>query len=70
MGDPSKDLMDGFGRAATLATAPFDAALRKEAQDARGHLGSKAVSEEYNRLILQKYHRPQPRGFFARLFGR
>ncbi len=70
MSDPIRDLQDSFARSATLATAPFDPVLHKQAEAAAGHIDMKAVSDEYSRLILLKYHRPQPRGFWSRLFGR
>ena len=68
--DDLKRTQENMARSATLISAPFDSALHKQAEAAAGHISSRAVSEEYNRLILQKYHRPEPRGFWARLFGR
>ena len=54
---PWEDVLDSFNRNATLVSAPTDHKLLKEAGDKAGHLGPKAVSDEYNRLILKKYGR-------------
>ncbi|MGY2937457.1 hypothetical protein ACVWZ6_007059 [Bradyrhizobium sp. GM6.1] len=55
-----------FGRTSAPATrlfasfkrksrAPTDPDLLKIAKDRRGHISRKAVREEYNRLLLEKY---------------
>ena len=56
----------GCSGAALLISAPF----LKQAQESRGHISTKAVSEEYNGLVLQKDLRPEPRGFWSCLFRR
>jgi hypothetical protein len=68
MSDPYKDLQNSFARNVTLATQPTDHDLMRQAERNAGHISLKAVSDEYNRLILQKYHQPR-RGFWSRLFG-
>jgi hypothetical protein len=69
MGDPIKDLQNSMARNAALVYEPTDHALLKQAEDNKGHISLKAVSDEYNRLILEKIERNRPRGFWARLFG-
>ena len=69
MDDPIREMQESLARTTTLGLIPFDAALQKEAEDARGHLGSQAVFEEFSRLLVQKYFRPPSRGFWSRLFG-
>jgi hypothetical protein len=44
-----------FNRRVALVSDPTDPKLLKDAQNRKGHLGFKAVSDEYNRLILQKH---------------
>jgi hypothetical protein len=66
MSDYLKDLEDSALKNVTLLSVPTDYALLKQAQDAKEHLGSKAVHAEYSRLVLQKYHRPPKRGFWSR----
>jgi len=70
MSDPVKELQDSFSRATTLAVTPFDAELYKQAEATLGDVGSKALMDEYSRLVLQKYHRPARRAWWSRLFGR
>jgi hypothetical protein len=50
--------------------APFDPVLHKQAEAAAGHIDMKAVSDEYSRLILLQYHRPQAKVSLAGLFGK
>ena len=69
MSDHFQDLQNRFARNVTLATQPTDHALLRQAQGAKGHLGPKAVMDEYNRLVLQKHDRPARRGFWFRIFG-
>jgi hypothetical protein len=69
MSDPIKDLQDSFARNVTLVSTPTDHALLDQAKRNAGHISLKAVSDEYDRLILQKYHRPPRQGFWSRLFG-
>jgi hypothetical protein len=54
---PTDELLASFNRNATLVSIPTDHKLLKEAEDRKGHLGPKAVSDEYNRMILQKHGR-------------
>jgi hypothetical protein len=68
--DEMKRMQDSIARNATLIATPTDHSLMEQARASAGHLGSKAMMDEYSRLVLHKYHRPQSRGFFARLFGR
>jgi hypothetical protein len=70
MSDPIREMQEHFARSATLATAPFDPELHRQAEATAGHIDMKAVGDEYHRLVLQKYHRPEPRGFWSRLLGR
>ena len=69
MSDPFKDLQNSIARNAALISEPTDHALLKQAKQSKGHISDKAVSDEYNRLILQKIERNRPRGFWSRLFG-
>jgi hypothetical protein len=69
MRDPIKDLQNSIARNAALISEPTDHALLKQAQQSKGHISLKAVSDEYNRLILEKIERNRPRGFWSRLFG-
>ena len=59
--DPVDNLFRDFGvdidRTATLAGSPRDDALMKLAQERKGHISLKAVDDEYERLILEKYGR-------------
>lgn len=70
MSDPIKDLQDSIATNAALISEPTDHALLKQAEETKGHISLKAVSDEYNRLILQKIEQNRPRGFWPRLFGR
>jgi hypothetical protein len=69
MSDPFKDLQNSIARNAALLYEPTDHALLKQAEESKGHISLKAISDEYNRLILQKMERNRPRGFWSRLFG-
>lgn len=69
MSDPFKDLQNSIARNAALISEPTGHALLKQAEQSKGHISDKAVSDEYNRLILQKIERNRPRGFWSRLFG-
>jgi CarD family transcriptional regulator len=69
MSDPIKDLQNSIARNAALLSEPTDHALMRQAENSRGHISLKAVSDEYNRLILQKIESRRPRGLWARLFG-
>jgi hypothetical protein len=40
-----------------FVSAPIDHALMKLAEERKGHISLKAVSEEYRRLVLEKYGR-------------
>jgi hypothetical protein len=57
--DPLDDLlgstMSSIQRSATLLTAPEDREPRKLATERKGHISLKAVEDEYERLILEKY---------------
>lgn len=55
--DPTDELLASIGRNATLASAPTDHTLMRLAQERKGHISLKAVSDEYDRLILEKYGR-------------
>jgi TorA maturation chaperone TorD len=55
--DPTEELLNSINRSATLISAPTDHALMKLAEERKGHISLKAVSDEYNRLILEKYGR-------------
>ena len=50
---PANKIFASFKHEAT--PAPTDQSLLKIAQDRKGHISPKAVNEEYNRLILEKY---------------
>lgn len=69
MSDPFKDLQNSIARSAALISEPTDHALLRQAEENKGHISLKAVSDEYNRLILQKIERNRPGGFWSRLFG-
>jgi hypothetical protein len=69
MSDPIKDLQNSLARNVALLSEPTDHALLEQAKAAKGHISLKAVSDEYDRLILQKIERQRPRGFWSRLFG-
>jgi hypothetical protein len=69
MSDPFKDLQNSIARNLALISEPTDHALLKQAEISKGHISLSAVSEEYNRLILQKIEQNASRGFWARLFG-
>jgi hypothetical protein len=51
---PTDDVLDSFNRNATLISAPTDHDLMRLAEQRMGHISLKAVSDEYNRLILEK----------------
>jgi hypothetical protein len=57
--DPADDvlgpLMNSINRNAFLATAPDDNELWQQAEKNAGHISMKAVSDEYQRLLLQKH---------------
>ena len=42
-------------RNATLISAPHDDQLWKKAQKSKGHISLKAVSDEYDQLVLARY---------------
>ena len=44
-----------FGKFRRKSWAPTDPDLLKIAKDRKGHVSRKAVRDEYNRLILEKY---------------
>jgi hypothetical protein len=67
MSDPFKDLQNNIARNAALISEPTDHAFLKQAEQSKGHISAKAVSDEYNRLILQKIERNRPHGFWSRL---
>jgi hypothetical protein len=69
MSDPLKDLQNSIARNAALISEPTDHTLLRQAEQSKGHISLKAVSDEYNRLILEKIERNRPRGFWSRLFG-
>jgi hypothetical protein len=69
MSDPFKDLQNSIAGNAALISASTDHALLKQAEESKGHISLKAVSDEYNRLMLQKMEGSRPRGFWSRLFG-
>jgi hypothetical protein len=50
---PANKILASFKHKTT--PAPTDQGLLKIAQDRKGHISAKAVTEEYNRLILEKY---------------
>jgi hypothetical protein len=60
-GLPGNDLVDNLkasiGRNATLAFAPRDEQLWRQAEQQKGHISLKAISDEYERLILAKHNR-------------
>jgi hypothetical protein len=51
------EILDSFNRNATLVSAPHDPALMKLAKERKDHISPNAVSDEYNRLVLEKYGR-------------
>ena len=44
-----------FARFRRKSWAPTDPDLLKIAKDRKGHISRKAVRDEYNRLVLEKY---------------
>ena len=44
-----------FARFRKKSWAPTDPDLLKIAKDRKGHISRKAVRDEYNRLVLEKY---------------
>jgi hypothetical protein len=44
-----------FARFRRKARAPTDPDLLKIAKDRKGHISRRAVRDEYNRLVLEKY---------------
>jgi len=44
-----------FARFRKKSRAPTDPDLLKIAKDRKGHISRKAVRDEYNRLVLEKY---------------
>jgi hypothetical protein len=69
MSDPVKDLQDSLASNLALISEPTDHTLLRQAQESKGHISLKAVSDEYNSLILRRIERRRPRGLWARLFG-
>lgn len=67
MGDPFKDLQDSIVRNGTLSMLEFEPAVMEQAKRNVGDLDLSAVSEEYNRLMWEKY---RPRSFWSRIIGR
>lgn len=61
LSNPADDLLKGhfnsIERSATLLSVPYDDTLMSLAKAEKGHISDKAVSDEYDRLILQKYRR-------------
>lgn len=59
--DPVDDivggLMSSIERNAFLATAPTDYDLLKLASERKEHISPKAVSDEYERLMLERYRK-------------
>jgi hypothetical protein len=55
--DPLDRLQRSLNESITLVTAPMDYGLWDLAESRKGHISPAAVSEEYNRLILQKHIR-------------
>jgi hypothetical protein len=53
--DPLDRLQRSLNQSATLLGAPMDYELWDLAKSRKDHISPAAVSEEYNRLILQKY---------------
>jgi len=49
---PAKGL---FGRLRRKSHAPRDPDLLKIAKDRKGHISRRAVRDEYNKLVLEKY---------------
>lgn len=49
---PTKGLFARFRR---KSRAPADPDLLKIAKDRKGHISRRAVRDEYNRLVLEKY---------------
>ena len=49
---PTRQLFARFRR---KSWAPTDPDLLKIAKDRKGHISRKAVRDEYNRLVLEKY---------------
>ena len=49
---PTSQLFARFGK---KSRAPTDPDLLKIAKDRKGHISRKAVRDEYNRLVLEKY---------------
>jgi hypothetical protein len=54
---PPEDPQRTIDQTMTLLTTPMDNKLWKIAEKRKGHISIAAVSEEYDRLILQKYGR-------------
>ncbi len=44
-----------FGRFRKKSHAPTDPDLLRIAKDRKGHVSKRAVRDEYNRLVLEKY---------------
>ena len=53
--DPVDELLGSISRNATLISAPHDDQLWKQAEESMGHISLKAVSDEYDRLVLSNY---------------
>jgi hypothetical protein len=60
-------VMNSIERNAVILSAPNDQALWQEAHRRMDHISDKAVGDEYNRLVYEKY---RPRSFLERLLGR
>jgi hypothetical protein len=53
----SGDPVPIFSISAAMAGASHDQALYERAERNKGHISLKAVDDEYDRLIIQKYNR-------------
>jgi hypothetical protein len=63
--DELKRLQRSIGESSTLLTTPYDPELWRQAKEVAGHISIKAVSDEYDRLVLAKYQ--QRRSWWSRL---
>jgi hypothetical protein len=55
--EPIDQLQGNIERSATLLSASIDKELWLQAHRAKNHISLKAVNDEYDRLILEKYTR-------------
>jgi hypothetical protein len=53
--DPIKELNRSIEQSIALLSAPDDPELWEQAHKAKSHISPKAVSDQYDRLILKKY---------------